>query len=239
MLFIFRKLRQIELRQRSGRYLLYAFGEIILIVVGIMIALQISNWNEFQKERVKERKVLQEVVRTLDLNTDLLGGYVDLMIQSNESARMILEVIEKQLPYTESIAEDMHKARYQMSLDFVSHAGFEELKNAGLDIVQSDDLRRRIVNLFENTYPLAQQQVQLFHPMDHNIRKYVDENFKWILAEPPAVDQLIPFNYDQVIQDPYYRAIVVRLFDERDWFRTNYQQCIDQTEIVKAAIEAM
>ena len=51
MLFILRQLRRLELRKRSGRYFLYAFGEVVLIVVGILIALQIQPWNENRKLR--------------------------------------------------------------------------------------------------------------------------------------------------------------------------------------------
>ena len=50
MLNIFRKIRQKLLQQNAAkRYLLYAFGEILLVVIGILIALQVNNWNEEKK----------------------------------------------------------------------------------------------------------------------------------------------------------------------------------------------
>ena len=72
MLFIFRQLRRLELRKRSGRYFLYAFGEIVLIVVGILIALQIQNWNEQRLDRVEERYLLEELVDNLNLEAERL-----------------------------------------------------------------------------------------------------------------------------------------------------------------------
>jgi hypothetical protein len=45
-----------------GRYLRYAFGEIVLVVIGILIALQINNWNEESKTKGLYQKVLMEKV---------------------------------------------------------------------------------------------------------------------------------------------------------------------------------
>ena len=53
MIKLFRKIRQKMLTENKfSKYLLYAIGEIILVVIGILIALQINNWNEEQKENI-------------------------------------------------------------------------------------------------------------------------------------------------------------------------------------------
>ena len=46
---------------RKGRYLFYAIGEILLVVIGILIALQINNWNLERIERKNEEKILQDL----------------------------------------------------------------------------------------------------------------------------------------------------------------------------------
>jgi len=43
---------------KFSKYLLYAFGEIVLVVIGILIALQINNWNEARKENTKLKKAI-------------------------------------------------------------------------------------------------------------------------------------------------------------------------------------
>lgn len=68
---IFRKIRQkLLIQNKFSKYLLYAIGEIILVVIGILIALQINNWNEYQKERTSEQLLLSEIRDNLkyDLN---------------------------------------------------------------------------------------------------------------------------------------------------------------------------
>ncbi|MDX1591963.1 MAG: DUF6090 family protein [Balneolaceae bacterium] len=59
MITLFRRIRQKLIDSGSAtKYLLYAFGEILLVVIGILIALQINNWNEERKLRLEERELL-------------------------------------------------------------------------------------------------------------------------------------------------------------------------------------
>ncbi|NNC44454.1 MAG: hypothetical protein HKN99_01055 [Winogradskyella sp.] len=55
MIKFFRKIRYNLMEQnKTGKYFKYAIGEIILVVIGILIALQINNWNEQRKEKQQE-----------------------------------------------------------------------------------------------------------------------------------------------------------------------------------------
>ena len=60
MIKFFRKIRQNLLSEgKTGKYFKYAIGEIVLVVIGILIALQINNWNESRKMKIEEKKMLQ------------------------------------------------------------------------------------------------------------------------------------------------------------------------------------
>ncbi len=66
MFHFFRQIRQNLLTEnRVSRYLLYALGEILLVVIGILIALQVNNWNEERKQRAEEIEVLKSVRKGL------------------------------------------------------------------------------------------------------------------------------------------------------------------------------
>ncbi len=66
MLKFFRRIRQKLLTEHKfSKYLLYAIGEIILVVIGILIALQVNNWNEERKARNDEIEVLKSVKKDL------------------------------------------------------------------------------------------------------------------------------------------------------------------------------
>ncbi len=62
MLTFFRKIRKSVLGSTGfGKYVLYAVGEILLVVVGILIALKINNWNQFQQDRDEEKRIYTSI----------------------------------------------------------------------------------------------------------------------------------------------------------------------------------
>jgi uncharacterized membrane protein YgaE (UPF0421/DUF939 family) len=69
MIKFFRKIRQsLLIENKLSRYLLYAIGEIVLVVIGILIALQVNNWNEGRKELAKSHEILREIAENLEYN---------------------------------------------------------------------------------------------------------------------------------------------------------------------------
>jgi len=69
MIALFRKIRLSLLSEhKTGNYVKYALGEIVLVVIGILIALQINNWNENRKDRLAESAYLQELLEDFEIN---------------------------------------------------------------------------------------------------------------------------------------------------------------------------
>lgn len=69
MIRFFRQIRQRLLTQNKlSKYLLYAIGEILLVVIGILIALQVNNWNEERKSIVNEREVYKRMIKDLQID---------------------------------------------------------------------------------------------------------------------------------------------------------------------------
>src|SRR5210317_1869781 len=72
MIKLFKKIRQQLLSQsKLSKYLIYAIGEIVLVVIGILIAIQINNWNEDQKKSDREKILVANFLE--DIKTDSLG----------------------------------------------------------------------------------------------------------------------------------------------------------------------
>ena len=113
MIKFFRKIRQRLLtKNKFSKYLIYAIGEIILVVVGILIALSINNWNEEIKESHIEQNYLRRLL--VDLESDFktltfskglskdrinqiktLTDVIKNQSMSNENSTQIIESIEK------------------------------------------------------------------------------------------------------------------------------------------------
>ena len=62
-------------KNKNGKYFKYAIGEIILVVVGILIALQINNWNENRKDKLSELKYLKGIVSNLNDDISELNNH--------------------------------------------------------------------------------------------------------------------------------------------------------------------
>jgi len=74
MLTFLRRIRKNLIESGSARkYLLYAIGEIALVVIGILIALQINNWNEWRKDRINEKVIINNLHSEFNLNRELLN----------------------------------------------------------------------------------------------------------------------------------------------------------------------
>jgi len=56
-------------KNKTGKYMKYAIGEIILVMVGIMLALQVNNWNENRKDKIAEKDLLENMLESLKLDS--------------------------------------------------------------------------------------------------------------------------------------------------------------------------
>ena len=69
MIKFFRKIRQNLINEgKTTRYFKYAIGEIVLVVIGILIALQINNWNEARKATTQEITLLKNIQQDIELD---------------------------------------------------------------------------------------------------------------------------------------------------------------------------
>src|SRR5210317_465306 len=100
MLTFFRKIRKSIVQVGSARkYLFYAIGEIALVVIGILIALQINNWNEWRKDRDKEHSILKELQSDFEVNANLL-------VQEYENISRRVHEVDNALSYVNRIIPD-------------------------------------------------------------------------------------------------------------------------------------
>ena len=77
MIKFFRSIRQKLLSENKfSKYLLYAIGEIVLVVIGILIALQINNWNDLKKEHQNERIYLESLQAEFATNLETLNQVI-------------------------------------------------------------------------------------------------------------------------------------------------------------------
>ena len=103
MLNLFRKIRKNLLGSgQTRKYLLYAIGEIALVVIGILIALQINNWNELRKDREKERIIINSLEQELDANEEYLISRLNSYSKNVDGCRNLLQLTGPDPPFLAS-----------------------------------------------------------------------------------------------------------------------------------------
>lgn len=141
MIKFFRKIRQTLLSQgNTGKYLKYAIGEIILVVIGILIALQINNWNEQRKENFRETKLKSELIEEFEKDLAQLESKIhirNLMIKANLKLLNYLDNENSQDP--DSIRHYMAFVAYRPTYDPIS---IEVIDKSDIGIIKNDPLRR-------------------------------------------------------------------------------------------------
>ena len=157
MLTFLRKIRRSLIQSGSTRkYLIYAIGEIALVVLGILIALQINNWNEQRKQDSIEEKLLLGIKENILKNIDYLDEEILRNRTLMNSSEIALNALDRDLPHHDSL--DIHFARSSRiwKISF-PRASFETLKSEGLRLISSKELRERIINLYEMEYSLLER----------------------------------------------------------------------------------
>ncbi|SHI94702.1 DUF6090 family protein [Algibacter luteus] len=92
MIKFFRKIRQNLLSEgKTGKYLKYAIGEIVLVVIGILIALQINNWNENKNNNAKIETLFEQVLQELEQDIKAIDGTIFYLNKKDSIAKLILE----------------------------------------------------------------------------------------------------------------------------------------------------
>jgi len=92
MIKFFRHIRQKLLEEnRFSKYLLYAIGEIILVVIGILIALQLNTWNEKRQNEAYEREILLLINQNLKNDSIALSNQLYSLRESNELTDKLFE----------------------------------------------------------------------------------------------------------------------------------------------------
>ena len=95
MIKFFRKIRyDLMEKNKTGKYLKYAIGEIILVVIGILIALQINNWNEDNKDRAKEKELLTQLQSEYISNLNQIDDKIELRNNMLAAAIKLLDYID-------------------------------------------------------------------------------------------------------------------------------------------------
>lgn len=233
MIKFFRRIRQKLINEGNlKRYLLYAIGEIALVVIGILIALQINNWNEFRKDREIEKKVLANLVENMEVNIEAIEKKIGRIQYANKSGQIIFAAIKNSDQNVDTLRQHWHWALVNHANLSLSKAGYEPLKSIGFEIIRNEMLKKEIIKLHEKTYLDLRQQQQWGEEVRPDFDNHLRDLF--IMTEG---DSWLPRNFSEVAKDHYFYGLINVADQQRHFYERRYKRTLVQTKRVLQLIK--
>ena len=233
---IFNSIRQRLLKEnRLTRYMVYAIGEIVLVVIGILIALNINNASAESRTRNKELVLLKEMRQNLsadlrDVRFNVVGNKG--RTRSNEA---VLKALQDRAELDDSLKHHFGNilGNYQMS---ENTAAWENLKSVGIDLISDDSLRNAIAALYSTKYVYQE-----------NLEKNMDDHYQWNQLYPMVLKNLdveavwvsaTPVDHEGLMDDREFREVLKMHLFIRRFMQGQYESIEDEIEDILERLDA-
>ena len=199
---------------RAGRYLKYAIGEIVLVVIGILIALQINNWNEQRKSKAQEVNILTKLNADLKANLFEIEGIKNITEDRITASRTILNYFEEHKTIDDSL-----KLSFELinSDDLFNNANttYKYIENQGVNVLRNDAILAKITWMYERHFKnIANREETNWEILTDDLRPLMDlhlevsEPQKNIFNEEYALNQ--PINMEALSENIQFKNVIVR-----------------------------
>lgn len=214
MLKFFRRIRQSLIKEgKLKKYLFYAIGEILLVMLGILLALQVNNWNSGLKADQDQQKYLLALHEEFQNNLREINRNIKLCDSILVACKQIIN--HKQLLDTDielRLAKANEKA-FRFPPKFIKSPGIlNELVNSGyLSKLNNQALRTQIQNWFSIIEKVEEEEIELWTHRNNTLQ-YMQEHssFRKLLRdlEDPILGEIdegtFKLNYTEMYNDNYY-----------------------------------
>jgi hypothetical protein len=197
-------------------------------MIGILLALQVNNWNEQRKNKTTEQKLLASIQLDLLTNVDRLKKDIFLEHRTIDQAHRIIEHLDNERPYIKSLDTVFSQAIYSPDI-VIAKSGYESLKLKGVDIIRNEKLQQDLIYLFDVVYSdLIAGTVRLedlFWPS--SVLPIIHKHFR--RSDTEGTMKLTPTNYQGLMNDTTYKNMVMNRVHFRNLAATLKEQALDRT----------
>ena len=209
MIKFFRKKRQNLLSKgKTEKYLKYAIGEIVLVVIGILIALSINTWNENRKLQTKSLNYLHRLKVDLDNVSASVSSSLLETERKYHQALVALEVLEtKKLPYTKCEDFENHLKQYfQFEFSIQNTTAYNEMLSSGdLGLIKNEWMRNAFADLSDEREFIIEVNKSNHNAYKNNmelIEKHVRYHVLNIDTDSTKID--VVYDFDAMANDKLF-----------------------------------
>ena len=229
------------MENKTGRYFKYAIGEIVLVVIGILIALQINNWNEVKKAKEKETHALNEIISDLDNNIKNLRTIKtrerNSLNSSKNSLKIIIDVLENKKEYHDSLITHFTGILKYPDPDLKT-SGYESLTSIGMDLISDHKLRSEIGSYYTSQ---IQDVVRAYDELRDDFYHYILDYSRFLFVsnfdEGYKQHMMIPTDFEQLKNNNGFIQSIKLYLTVYDSFDRKVIESIESAKTLKQNID--
>lgn len=190
-------------QNKTSKYIKYAIGEIALVVIGILIALQINKWNEYRNERITEQKVLHAIYSDFKFNKIEIQQNIKETEETVNGTKNVLSVFSSNVETTTNLqCNELISNMVGFSTFHPSDGALNDLINSGhLNIILNDSLKDKLSNWNSLVQDVTEDEEYL--------RQFMDNYFTPIQIEDISFeDSKFERNCLHLLKDAQFEKIV-------------------------------
>ena len=172
MIKFFRNIRQKLLAEsKTSIYFKYAIGEIVLVVIGIMIALQINNWNEHRKEKDQSIFYHEQLINDLEIVIESLNNDIKWAKTVKTEINRATLILEQGIANdsTLKILDFALGNYFRLNRELPEITSYEEMKSSGqLKLIYNKSLRKKIADYLRFHHNTANIYTELNSKVNHS-----------------------------------------------------------------------
>lgn len=220
---------------RITRYLTYAIGEIILVVIGIFLALQLNNWNNDRKQVQQELGLLAEMRENLAMDLKDCRYNINANQRYERANVAVLKHLTERTPFHDSLRVHYGNIFGNTTLT-ANTSAYDNLKSIGFDLIRNDSLRRMATSLYSERYDYlkdlefeADGKLQMDHVLPQ-IHEKVQVDTMWVSGRPYDAEALMD---DRVFigalrSNLFIRGYMVKIYGTTEKRIRKLMEMIDQ-----------
>lgn len=244
MIKFFRRIRKKLLNEGNlKRYLIYAIGEILLVMVGILLALQVNNWNQAKKNKAIERNTLYSILENLEEDTKTLQYAIDRYHRSLKNIKRLYDGIP--IPY-DSLGLVTTMANGNRKFIPITSAFDRSASNGTFDLIKDDDLAQAIQRLYKFHYMTANTSYSMMYGYHTKMRdlhdKYSTFTMSDVKRDPSFYGYaLLPWNIENLknsLADPEMQKIYIQFNVNVSIILSTYDTMISKNNEIKQSIKS-
>ena len=181
MIKFFRKIRyDLMEKNKTGKYLKYAIGEIILVVIGILIALQINSWNQDKQNRQQEQQILSQLLKEYSNNLNQIEQKIDIRNDIlNSSFKLLKYRTEKpELVVLDSLNAHLSRISLRPTFDPELSVSNELINSGKLYLLENIDLRNNVTSFSSYLSELSEEELIIVNLTEERLIPFLIENYQ-------------------------------------------------------------